>query len=100
MYARCHTSGRPMCGYPSSSCPVRSLLILVYLDVISLPLWATQHFEHVGRQLSLKSSSLLNVLLCRLFDRKCYKHTNGIACMHYLIQYWPASVRNMMNRQH
>ena len=100
MYAMCHASGHPKCGDPFSSCHVRSLLILVYLDVISLPLWATWLFEHVGRQLSLKSLSLLNVLLCRLFDRKRYKHTNGIACMHYLIQYWGASVRNMMNKQH
>jgi hypothetical protein len=72
MYARCHAFGHLKCGDPSSSCPVRSLLILVYLDVISLPLWATWLFEHVGRQLSLKRSSLLNALLCRLFDRKCY----------------------------
>jgi len=79
MYARCHASGHPKHGDPSSSCPLRSLLILVYLDVISLPLWATWRFEHVGRQRSLKSSSLLNVLLCRLFGSKCYTLANGLA---------------------
>ena len=54
MYTGCYAPGHLKCSDQSSSYPVRILLILVYVNVISLPLWATGFLNMLVGSLALK----------------------------------------------